>query len=137
LRFSKTGDHNIEDAYARHFVSPRKGSSSILVHSRSVLSNLDLVEGPQFAEVLTSSICKVRSALLSLSFSSLDEGRKVRCTIAVRALEIRAESGFLETGSQGQSVLDGPESLVRFGVAKRAELRIVSGLPTIHPEPSA
>jgi hypothetical protein len=24
LRFSKTGDHNIEDAYARHFVSPRK-----------------------------------------------------------------------------------------------------------------
>jgi hypothetical protein len=26
LRFSKTGDHNIEDAYARHFVSPRKGS---------------------------------------------------------------------------------------------------------------
>jgi hypothetical protein len=26
LRFSKTGDHNIEDAYARHFVSPGKGS---------------------------------------------------------------------------------------------------------------
>jgi hypothetical protein len=26
LRFSKTGDHNIEDAYARHFVSPREGS---------------------------------------------------------------------------------------------------------------
>jgi hypothetical protein len=26
LRFSKTGDQNIEDAYARHFVSPRKGS---------------------------------------------------------------------------------------------------------------
>jgi len=24
LRFSKTGDHNIEAAYARHFVSPRK-----------------------------------------------------------------------------------------------------------------
>ena len=24
LRFSKTGDHNIEEAYARHFVSPRK-----------------------------------------------------------------------------------------------------------------
>jgi len=26
LRFSKTGDHNIEAAYARHFVSPRKKS---------------------------------------------------------------------------------------------------------------
>src|SRR5580692_154598 len=28
LRFSKTGDHNVEDAYARHFVSPRKGSGA-------------------------------------------------------------------------------------------------------------
>jgi hypothetical protein len=36
---------------------------------------------------------------------------------------LQAENGFLETGSQGQSVLDGPESLVRFGVAKRTELR--------------
>jgi hypothetical protein len=26
LRFSKTGDHNMEAAYARHFVSPRKKS---------------------------------------------------------------------------------------------------------------
>jgi hypothetical protein len=26
LRFSKTGDHNVENAYALHFVSPRKGS---------------------------------------------------------------------------------------------------------------
>ncbi len=24
LRFSKSGDHNVEEAYARHFVSPRK-----------------------------------------------------------------------------------------------------------------
>jgi hypothetical protein len=35
----------------------------------------------------------------------------------------QVENGFLETSSQGQSVLDGPESLVRFGVAKRTELR--------------
>jgi hypothetical protein len=34
-----------------------------------------------------------------------------------------AENGFLETSSQGQSVVDGPETLVRFGVAKRTELR--------------
>jgi hypothetical protein len=33
------------------------------------------------------------------------------------------ENGFLETSSGGQSVVDGPESLVRFGVAKRTELR--------------
>jgi hypothetical protein len=35
----------------------------------------------------------------------------------------QAENGFLETSSQGQSVLDGPETLARFGVAKRTELR--------------
>jgi hypothetical protein len=36
---------------------------------------------------------------------------------------LQVENGFLETSSQGQSVLDGPESLVRFGVSKRTELR--------------
>jgi hypothetical protein len=29
LRFSKTGDRNIEDAYARHFVCPRKSSFGV------------------------------------------------------------------------------------------------------------
>jgi hypothetical protein len=41
----------------------------------------------------------------------------------VPAGSLQMENGFLETGSQGQSVLDGAESLVRFGVAKRTELR--------------
>jgi Putative MetA-pathway of phenol degradation len=36
---------------------------------------------------------------------------------------VQVENGFLETSCQGQSVLDGPESLVRFGVAKRTQLR--------------
>jgi hypothetical protein len=36
---------------------------------------------------------------------------------------LQVENGFLETSSQGQSVVDGPESLVRFGVANRTELR--------------
>src|ERR1035441_5990458 len=36
---------------------------------------------------------------------------------------LQAENGFLETCSQGQSVVDGPESLVRYGVAKRSQLR--------------
>ena len=44
-------------------------------------------------------------------------------SVVVPAGSLQMENGFLETGSQGQSVLDGPESLVRFGVAKRAELR--------------
>ncbi|MGA2423692.1 MAG: transporter [Terriglobales bacterium] len=44
-------------------------------------------------------------------------------SIVVPRGSLQAENGFLETSSQGRSVLDGPESLVRFGVAKRTELR--------------
>ena len=44
-------------------------------------------------------------------------------SVVVPIGSLQAENGFLETGSQGQSVLDGPESLVRLGVAKRTELR--------------
>jgi hypothetical protein len=43
--------------------------------------------------------------------------------VVVSAGSFQAESGFLETGSQGQSVLDGPGSLVRFGITPRTELR--------------
>jgi hypothetical protein len=44
-------------------------------------------------------------------------------SVVVPTGSLQVENGFLETSSQGQSVLDGPESLVRFGVAKRTELR--------------
>ena len=44
-------------------------------------------------------------------------------SVVVPAGSLQMENGFLETGSQGQSILDGPESLLRFGVAKRTELR--------------
>jgi hypothetical protein len=44
-------------------------------------------------------------------------------SVVVPAGSLQMENGFLETSSQGQSVLDGPESLVRFGIAKRTELR--------------
>src|SRR4029077_1340397 len=36
---------------------------------------------------------------------------------------LQVENGLVETRSQRQSVLDGPESLVRFGINKRTELR--------------
>jgi hypothetical protein len=41
----------------------------------------------------------------------------------VPAGSLQAENGFLETRNQGQSIVDGPESLLRFGIAKRTELR--------------
>jgi Putative MetA-pathway of phenol degradation len=44
-------------------------------------------------------------------------------SVVVPIGSLQAENGFLETRSQGQSVLDGPESLVRFGVANKTELR--------------
>jgi hypothetical protein len=44
-------------------------------------------------------------------------------SVVVPAGSLQAENGFLETSSQGQSVVDGPETLVRLGVAKRTELR--------------
>ncbi len=44
-------------------------------------------------------------------------------SVVVPAGSLQMENGFLETSSQGQSVLDGPETLVRLGIGKRTELR--------------
>jgi hypothetical protein len=45
-------------------------------------------------------------------------------SVVVPVGSLQVENGFLETRSQGQSIVDGPESLVRFGIAKRTELRL-------------
>jgi hypothetical protein len=47
-------------------------------------------------------------------------------SVVVPAGSLQVENGFLETSSRGQCVLDGPESLVRFGIAKRTELRFTA-----------
>jgi hypothetical protein len=44
-------------------------------------------------------------------------------SVVVPVGSLQVENGFLETRSQDQSVFDGPESLVCFGIAKRTELR--------------
>jgi hypothetical protein len=44
-------------------------------------------------------------------------------SVVVPSGSLQAENGFLETKSQGQSIADGPETLLRFGVATRTELR--------------
>jgi hypothetical protein len=44
-------------------------------------------------------------------------------SVVVPSGSLQTENGFLDTRSQGHSVIDGPESLVRFGVARRTELR--------------
>src|ERR1700727_1129814 len=54
---------------------------------------------------------------------STDRPAVTNSSVVVPAGSLQVENGFLETSSQGQSVLDGPESLVRFGVATRTELR--------------
>jgi len=45
-------------------------------------------------------------------------------SVVVPAGSIQLENGFLESSSQGQSVVDGPETLIRFGAAKKTELRV-------------
>jgi hypothetical protein len=45
-------------------------------------------------------------------------------SVVVPAGSLQAENGLLETSSQGQSIVDGPETVVRFGVATKTELRL-------------
>ena len=54
---------------------------------------------------------------------STDRPAITNSSVAVPTGNLQVENGFLETISQGQSVLDAPETLVRFGLAKRTELR--------------
>jgi Putative MetA-pathway of phenol degradation len=44
-------------------------------------------------------------------------------SVVVPAGSLQLENGFLETSVQGQSIIDGPETLVRFSIARRTELR--------------
>lgn len=44
-------------------------------------------------------------------------------SVVVPAGSLQVENGFLETSRQRESVVDGPESLIRFGVTTRTELR--------------
>ena len=44
-------------------------------------------------------------------------------SIVVPPGSLQGENGFLETDSQGQNIFDGPETLLRLGVATKTELR--------------
>jgi hypothetical protein len=44
-------------------------------------------------------------------------------SIVVPSGSLQLENGFLETFNQGQNVVDGPETLLRFGIATKTELR--------------
>jgi len=46
-------------------------------------------------------------------------------SVVVPAGSIVLENGFLESSSMGQSIVDGPETEVRFGVTARTELRFM------------
>jgi hypothetical protein len=58
-------------------------------------------------------------------------------SIVVPLGSLQAENGFADTMSHGQRAVDGPETLLRFGVASKTELRLtapdyfgLSGLPS-------
>jgi hypothetical protein len=47
-------------------------------------------------------------------------------SIVVPAGSLQAENGFAETVNEGQQTWDGPETLLRFGVASKTELRLTT-----------
>jgi len=47
-------------------------------------------------------------------------------SIVVPAGSFQAENGFLDTDRQGQDIVDGPETLLRFGVTAKTELRFTA-----------
>jgi hypothetical protein len=47
-------------------------------------------------------------------------------SIVVPSGSLQLENGFLETYNQGQNVVDGPETLLRFGIATKTELRFTA-----------
>jgi hypothetical protein len=60
---------------------------------------------------------------VSPSTIATDRPAVTNSSIVVPNGSLQLENGFLETSSQEQSIIDGPETLVRFGVASRTELR--------------
>ncbi len=62
-------------------------------------------------------------AVASAEPIATDRPAVTNSSVVVPPGSLQVENGFLETSSQGQSVVDGPESLVRLGIAKRTELR--------------
>ncbi len=62
-------------------------------------------------------------AVASAEPIATDRPAVANSSVVVPPGSLQVENGFLETSSQGQSVVDGPESLVRLGIAKRTELR--------------
>jgi hypothetical protein len=57
---------------------------------------------------------------------STDRPAVTNSSVVLPAGNLQVENGFLETGSQGRSVVDGSETLVRFGVGTRTELRFTA-----------
>jgi hypothetical protein len=47
-------------------------------------------------------------------------------SIVVPSGSFQAENGFLDTDRQGQDIVDGPETLLRFGVGTKTELRFTA-----------
>jgi Putative MetA-pathway of phenol degradation len=66
------------------------------------------------------------AASQSASPISTDRPAVTDSSVVVPAGTIQVENGFADTVSQGQRTLDGPETLVRIGVASKTELRLVA-----------
>lgn len=93
------------------------------VHSADACSNFRCATGFPFGRSAAITGSDQPPGVDTAEPIATDRPAVTNSSVVVPIGSLQAENGFLETRSQGQSVLDGPESLVRFGVAKRTELR--------------
>jgi hypothetical protein len=83
LRFSKTGDHNVEEAYARHFVSPRKKGCPFKARAIDVCNSAEISQAwgastrREIQEGQVQRSCKPVQATLAHA-----NGREKSCNVA-------------------------------------------------------
>lgn len=98
--------------------------------------SLGLRPRPTLARISTAVLVHILAGMLPLHNQdqppsvdasgpiATDRPAVTNSSVVVPAGSFQVENGFLETSNQGQSIVDGPESSVRFGIAKRTELRL-------------
>jgi len=78
-----------------------------------------------FVAVICACVCAVADDSAPAPIAT-DRPSVTDSSVVVPAGTFQLENGFTDTVSQGQRTLDGPESLLRFGVASKTELRLTA-----------
>jgi len=85
-----------------------------------------IVKGLLAASLVCLAAAGVAGASDPATPIATDRNAVTASSIVVPRGSLQAENGFAETTSQGLRTYDGPETLLRFGVASKTELRLVA-----------